>query len=613
MIKNIFSKTILKIFIVFFLILFLLLLVVLGYNTIFAHKIFPGVKINGHSFAGQSYSETYNYLQKQSSKLMNQGINYQYLDRVVNIRLVVDTLDDPDLRKKIINFQNEETVHSAFAIGHYHGLKNNLREQIQLLFHPQNINWRYSLDEAELKNILRENFSEYESNFSPLTISLIKGKVVIASPAPSRQFNYDAVIQKTKDNITSFKMLPIIMNLKEIPAPITIAQSQQKKSLIRKISNLKSIVLNYDSYFWKINSAIFNNWLVLKSNQKGQVLVSFDLQKYENYLKKFIIPDVNRQSQNAKFEIKNGRVVKFQGSQDGRQVNVQDTLEEITFALNNLEHTASTSSELAVDLIVDSSPAEVETKNINDLGIKEIIGSGESNFRGSPPNRVHNIQTGADKLNGILIAPGEEFATMENLVPIDAQHGYLPELVIKGNKTIPEYGGGLCQIGTTIYRAALHSGLKIIQRRPHSYRVYYYEPAGMDATIYDPWPDMKFVNDTNNYILIQTRIVGTKLYFDFWGTKDGRQVTVSDPVIYNIVRPGPTKEIETLDLKPGQRKCTESAHNGADAYFDYKVDYADDRETYEERVRSHYVPWQAVCLVGVAEISTSTVKTINEE
>ncbi|MCD4704994.1 VanW family protein, partial [bacterium] len=124
--------------------------------------------------------------------------------------------------------------------------------------------------------------------------------------------------------------------------------------------------------------------------------------------------------------------------------------------------------------------------------------------------------------------------------------------------------------------------------------------------------DMKFVNDTDKHILIQTRIVGTKLYFDFWGTKDGRQVTVTDPIIYNIVGPGPTKEIETLDLEPGKRRCTESAHNGADAYFDYKVEYVDG-EIFEERVRSHYVPWQAVCLVGVEKLSSDESEDESDE
>ena len=191
---------------------------------------------------------------------------------------------------------------------------------------------------------------------------------------------------------------------------------------------------------------------------------------------------------------------------------------------------------------------------------------------------------------------------------VNEKTGYFQELVIKGNKTIPEYGGGLCQIGTTLFRAALASGLPITSRQNHSYRVVYYEPAGTDAAVYIPNPDVRFINNTNNYILIQVRIQKNLIYFDFWGTKDGRIASTTTPVVYNIVKPTPTKTIETTDLAPGVKKCTEHAHNGADAYFDYTVTYADNSTNtpIQKRFKSHYIPWQEVCLIGAATSTAST-------
>jgi vancomycin resistance protein YoaR len=246
----------------------------------------------------------------------------------------------------------------------------------------------------------------------------------------------------------------------------------------------------------------------------------------------------------------------------------------------------------------------------NDFRIKEIIGTGHSRFAGSPVNRRHNIKVGAASLHGLLIKPGEDFSLLKALGTIDDTTGYRTELVIKGDKTVPEFGGGLCQIGTTVFRTALASGLPISERRNHSYRVAYYEPAGTDATIYDPAPDFRFVNDTGNYILIQARLAGDDLYFDFWGVRDGRVATATAPTIYNIVKPEPTKIIETTELAPGEKKCTESSHNGADAYFDYTVTYPEGATTtpvQTRRFNSHYIPWQAVCLVGVAATSTPAV------
>ena len=107
----------------------------------------------------------------------------------------------------------------------------------------------------------------------------------------------------------------------------------------------------------------------------------------------------------------------------------------------------------------------------------------------------------------------------------------MPELVIKNGATEPEFGGGICQVSTTTFRAAIYSGLKITARRNHAYPVSYYNPQGMDSTVYVPQPDLKFINNTPRYILIQTKIEGTILTFDFYGTDDGRKTTVDGPTI----------------------------------------------------------------------------------
>jgi len=227
------------------------------------------------------------------------------------------------------------------------------------------------------------------------------------------------------------------------------------------------------------------------------------------------------------------------------------------------------------------------------------------NFSPSQFIRVNSLKTTPEKIIKVL---SNKYGIKTERVP-----GLQNTLkVIKGNEIKLEVGGGMCQIGTTLFRMAMNSGLDITERRNHSYRVVYYEPAGTDATIYDPAPDYKFINDTKNYVLIQTRIEGDDLYFDFWGTNDGRQPQQSDPVIYNIVSPGPKQFIETEDLKPGETKCVESAHNGADAYFDYTVTYADGTLK-ERRFPSHYIPWPAKCLVGIEPQTATSTEVIIEE
>jgi vancomycin resistance protein YoaR len=599
------SNPMLRKVIIAFSIIIALIIIILLYNLLFTHQVYLGVHVNQKHLGAKSYSDVFNFLETESQKLNENGLDYVHQDMTVNIDPLITTLDDPDLSYQLIEFNNQETAEHVFKVGREKDLWNNTLEQLKILFIPKHLDWEYNFNQEEWRGILKNNFKEFETSFIPPTISFENEEIMILESVDGEEFDYDLLITQTEERINNFSSEAINLELKSIKSDISLIEAQEKIDLIKDIIALDSLTLNYDQRFWKINVALYRDWLVLKTNNEGEVIISFDFDKYQEHLETYIIPSINRDSRDAKFDIQNGRVIKFQSSRDGQTVNVEQSLEVIENEINNLNS--------EIDLAVDVVKADIETQNVNDKGIREIIGVGESDFRKSPVNRLHNIEAGADKLNGLLIAPGEEFATMGNLTPITAESGYLPELVIKGNKTIPEYGGGLCQIGTTIYRAALESGLQITQRRPHSYRVVYYEPAGTDATIYDPWPDMKFINDTDNHILIQTSIVGSKLYFEFWGTKDGRQVTLTDPVIYNITDPGPTKEIETTELEPGEKDCTESAHAGADAYFDYTVDYSDDRETYEERVTSHYIPWPAVCLIGVEKTTTSTEEVIEEE
>ena len=134
--------------------------------------------------------------------------------------------------------------------------------------------------------------------------------------------------------------------------------------------------------------------------------------------------------------------------------------------------------------------------------------------------------------------------------------GYQPELVIKGGQTIPEYGGGLCQLSTTVFRAAILAGLPITERRPHSFPVKYYNPQGFDATIYPGVTDLKFINDTGKHILLQTRIDGTQLIVEFYGSNDGRQVAMDGPYQYDQKANGSMKAyfIRTISYPNGEKK-----------------------------------------------------------
>lgn len=399
-------------------------------------------------------------------------------------------------------------------------------------------------------------------------------------------------------NVESFLSRLQIPNVtiitEESTTPVTVEEAATLLSKVEATLKRLPLSLQYEEQKWPLTEAqVLPNLTVVRQNDS---LVLGLNTTFVDVLDT-ISTNVNQTPTQPKFKMENGRVTLWQAPAEGRSLDVAASVAAIEQVLNE-------GSEKSVALVVKTTAAPPVTDEMSSFGVREIIGVGKSNFKGSPKNRRHNIAVGAAAVNGIVVKPGEEFSLIKTLGAIDASTGYLPELVIKGNKTVPEFGGGLCQIGTTTFRATLASGLPILERQNHSYRVVYYEPAGTDATIYDPKPDFRFLNDTGNPILIQTIIKGDDLTFEFWGTKDGRRVTQTPPRIFNIRAPAPAKIIETLDLKPGEKKCTERAHNGADAEFTYTVAYTDG-VTKEQVFKSHYRPWQEVCLLGVKELSTS--------
>ncbi|MBU1036859.1 VanW family protein [Patescibacteria group bacterium] len=599
-------KWLLYVVTIFLILLTLIVIFALFYNQSHLHDFFPGVKINNQPLNNLSYNQAFALWQDKIDEFNESGLHYVLQNEEIVVQPTLSAATDPDLSYSIISFNLSKTIDNAYFIGRKKGFGKNFWEQFIALFFGYDFSLCAEFNQEELLKILQENLKPYLTAKKEARPQVDEDLYIsILAEESGTAVDSQILFEKTKKHITNLSSEPIEVELiSDYPTitskEVSIEVLQQLKDLIV----IPALILSYQDEQWSVANEIFKDWFNFKKIDQ-QIVLGVDASTTAAYLEKEIYPQIYQATVDAKFDVKNGRVVEFQGSQDGQELDLQKSISKI-------EEELLKNNNFSVDLIVNEVKAKIATASINELGIAEIIGTGQSDFSGSPKNRRHNIAVGAETLNGILIKPDEEFSLNEALGKIDASTGYKPELVIKGNRTIPEYGGGLCQIGTTVFRAALAPGLPITERRNHSYRVVYYEPAGKDATIYNPKPDLKFINDTGKYILIQSRIEGNNLYFDFWGTKDGRIIEQSDSVIYNIKSPGPTQYIETDQLEPDEQQCIESAHNGADAYFDYKVTYSDG-EIMQERFTSHYVPWPAKCLVGkVADTATTTEEIIEE-
>jgi vancomycin resistance protein YoaR len=255
---------------------------------------------------------------------------------------------------------------------------------------------------------------------------------------------------------------------------------------------------------------------------------------------------------NAKLIFEDGRISQSSAPKLGKALDIPGSVANIELAL---VHGNQDSAQLAFSNVAP----EITPERINNLGINELLGQGESNFVGSTKARIHNIGVGVNVFNGILVAPGQEFSFNKLLGPVVASTGYEPELVIKTNSIAKEYGGGLCQVSTTIFRAIAAAGLPILERHAHSLPVHYYNPQGFDATIYPGVSDFRFKNDTQAYVLIQSQVVGTKVIFEIYGTSDGRKIAIDGPHQYAAMPDGSLKAVlrRTVTYTDGTEKKDE--------------------------------------------------------
>ncbi|NCQ06546.1 MAG: hypothetical protein GW815_03225 [Candidatus Moranbacteria bacterium] len=245
----------------------------------------------------------------------------------------------------------------------------------------------------------------------------------------------------------------------------------------------------------------------------------------------------------AHFSVNENKVVITEKEQIGQTLDQQASIRLISYGLI---HAEEMTNNIMLPLIIIE--PKIKAEDMDKLGLVELIGEGSTNFKGSTKSRIYNIERALKQFQNLIIAPNEEFSFVEHLGEVDGEHGYLPELVIKNNQTTPEFGGGICQVSSTVFRTAIYSGLKITARRNHAYPVHYYYPYGMDATVYIPKPDLTFINNTPASILMQSTIEGTKLTFHFYGTKDGREVKVDGPHILEHNPDGSMKTVFTQEV-----------------------------------------------------------------
>lgn len=495
--------------------------------------------------------------------------------------------------KEYTNFENFNVeydfvwaVDQAMLIGRSGNVLTRIKEQAQALYKPRIIQVPSRYDIDEMIGVVDELGEEINSEPVWPTLEITGKNVALVKGKNGITIDKD----KLKSDITSNLLLPGT-HLVEIPMERVVTEESTEQSN-------KAL-------------AVAQNWIDKKLELKGkdtsfelspnQIVSLFGLYfdpisstSYEKIIAE-IKPVIEREPVDAVFTFEEDRVKEFKPEVVGTKIDIPALKEKLAVAIYTVDE-----KPLQVPLIL--SYPDITVDKINNLGIKELIGKGTSEFAHSIPGRVFNVNLAASRINGVIIPPGEEFSFNKHVGEISRDTGYQSAYIISGGRTVLGDGGGVCQVSTTVFRAALNSGLPITERKAHAYRVGYYEQdskPGIDATVYNPSVDLKFKNDTGNHILVQTKVDTKKLVMsvEIYGTSDGRVASITEPKISGQTAPPQTIYVDDPTLPAGTTKQIDWSAWGAKVSFDYKVERGGEI-LIEKTFYSNYQPWQAVYLKG---------------
>ncbi len=597
------------------LVIFMLALLLTGsifaYYKIYEGRIYPNVLVAGINFGGLTQEEATEVLQSKFNSLLDKGLEVSLAGEEKHLDLRTTGSTDPDLVFDYIDLDVRKTINDAYAVGRDNG---NLPAALWVLASPKKINLPITFLEDDIFEAIHTAYQDIENPGEPTDYEISIGRseitVEVVVGKSGEEIETAEALKTLKKDADDLTLQTLQLAMKATDDPITETEALALEDEIKAAIEAAPYYLTHLTdaqipYSWKITDKDIAEWLIPVKNDAGQIELGLSGEDLESFFGD-IKDSVDVKPQNARFTIEENKVVEFAGSLNGEKLNEEVTTQKLVDALGEKNQRLA--------IVVDVAEPEITTGSVNDFGITEILGVGISDFAGSPANRIANIKNGASKLNGLLVPPGETISLIEQLRPFTYENGYLPELVIKGDEIKPEIGGGLCQIGTTTFRAVMNSALEVTERRNHSLVVSYYNDLsngnpGTDATIYEPAPDFKFTNTYENYVLFITEVdeVNRRLYFTFWGTNDGRKGSYTPPVVLSWTGYGAPQETETDSLPAGVRRC-QSAHPGANTTFDYIIEYADGTEKVET-FNSTYRSLPQICLVGKETASEPTEET----
>lgn len=494
-----------------------------------------------------------------------------------------------------------DAANQAFEVGRNKGFFANLKEQLGAYRNGVNITPGIVYDQSKAYTIIQEIARQSDIQMVEPSISLeqtdirvIKGQegqTVDVKATLARIQPYFLVQQNGSVDLVVEKHIPTTVNVEEtarlaeaiLSQPFTIQAANPdigQGPWVLEPQNLAALIT-----------------IAKENDQSGD---SYQLNLNRSALEGYIsslAPSLQTEPVNARmiFNDNTRELELIAHAVAGQIVDVERSVDEIITKIQNGEHQAN--------LIMKNVDPEVkDDSKAADLGITELVAETTSYFYGSDAARVQNIRASAASFHGVFVAPGEVFSMAKYLTNISLENGYAEAPIIVGDQTVDGIGGGICQVSTTLFRNAFFGGFPIVERHPHAYRVGYYEQqsnggidlnlSGLDATVYVPLVDLKFRNDSDHWLLMETYATNTSLTWKFYSTGDGREVRWWTTGLTDVTPPPDPIYREDPTLPTGTIKQVDWEVYGA-TVIAYRTVSRNGEVFINDTIRTVYAAWPA--------------------
>ena len=579
----------------------LAMVLLIGFEIAYANRIYPNVYVNDIDLSGLSLEEAYTRLSEDIAYTYEGQIEITYQGQSWQATPI-------DLGYRV---DPEVSAQQAYNVGRRRWLIPNLIEKGRTWFEGMQLSPVALYDERIAQNFINAIADEINVPVEEAALSLEGTEVIVRRGQVGRQVDVDRSLADIAVALQVMEDISVPLVVDETPPVILDASAQAE--LARKILNeplelVAPAVGEFEEERWTITPDNLANLLVIsRSDHEDGEESTYEITLNEGQFTLYLSGLVSR----VKVEPVNTRFIFNDDTREleviepaviGRNLNIQSSLDHINDQLQAGEHSITLQFDTITPEITDAVTGE-------ELGIVELVEERTTYFYGSDAARVQNIETASAQFHGLLIPPGATFSMAQALGNISLENGYAEALIIYGGQTIQGVGGGVCQVSTTLFRTAFFAGFPIVERHAHAYRVSYYEYdpgrirnpqwAGFDATVYVPIVDLKFTNDTDHWLLMETYVYrgSEALIWKFYSTDDGRTVEWNTTGPRNIVEAPEPLYRENPDLQKGVIKQVDYAADGADINVTRTV-YKGGSIHFSDSFFTHFRPWQAIYEYG---------------